>query len=232
MTLGAEPDSAQGAAMDGREVKADAVGSPGSGPVASLVANFTLAAWLAADMVRIGLFAKESFDIGWQAWAEIGILGIVAAMVLLRPRPRRVDASSGTLAVAIAASVLPLLYGETGTIAQPSQAILIVQACALALMGWATLTLGTNFSVLPHYRSLVTAGPYKLVRHPLYLSYLVLDGALAIGLANAAATGLWLVEFMLLADRARREDRLLAASDAGYCQYSVDVPYRFIPFLL
>jgi protein-S-isoprenylcysteine O-methyltransferase Ste14 len=153
-------------------------------------------------------------------------------MVLLRPRPRRIDASPGTLVVAIAATLLLLLYAEAGVMAEASHGVIFVQACALVLMGWATLSLGTNFSVLPHYRSLVTAGPYRLVRHPLYASYLLFDATLVTGLASMTAAALWLAELALLMDRARREERLLAASDAGYRRYAVAVPFRLIPFLL
>jgi protein-S-isoprenylcysteine O-methyltransferase Ste14 len=242
MTLADEPDQRGADWPDAVEpppssqpqdsAAADLASSPAASLAASLAANVTLAGWLAADMVRIALFAGKEFDIGWQALAEVGILGIAAVMVLLRPRPRRTDASPRTLAVVIAATLLPLLYAEAGMAAEASHGIIPVQACALALMGWATLSLGTNFSVLPHYRSLVTAGPYGLVRHPLYASYLLFDAALAIGMASVTAAALWLAEFALLLDRARREERLLAASDAGYRRYAVAVPWRLVPFLV
>ena len=103
---------------------------------------------------------------------------------------------------------------------------------AAPLDGGATLALGTNFSLLPHYRTLVTAGPYRLVRHPLYASYLLADGTLAVGMASGAAVALWLVELALLADRARREERLLAAADPVYHAYAATVRYRLIPFIL
>jgi protein-S-isoprenylcysteine O-methyltransferase Ste14 len=203
---------------------------------ADLAGNVTLAAWLAADTIRIGLFAGETFGIGWQAWTEAGILGIAAVMVLMRGRPRLTDASPGTLGVAVAATLLPLLYGllssQAGVIGRPSQGVVIAQCTALAMMGWATLALGTNFSVLPHYRTLVTAGPYRLVRHPLYASYLLADGTLAVGMASGAAVALWLAELALLADRARREERLLAAADPVYHAYAATVRYRMIPFIL
>lgn len=198
----------------------------------NLGCNVALAGWLAADMLRIWLFAGKSFDSGWRELAEAAILGLAAVMVLLRPRPQRSDASPGTVAIALAAMLLPLLYGVTGELTEPTRGIVFAQACALAVMGWATFSLGTNFSVLPHYRSLVTAGPYGLVRHPLYASYLLFDATIVAGTASAAAVALWLAEFALLASRAQREERMLIASDEAYREYAAAVPYRLFPFLL
>lgn len=216
----------------GRSQDSEVAAKLSSAPAANLGCNVALAGWLAADMVRIWLFAGEEFDNGWRELAEIVILGLAAVMVLLRSPPQRSDASPGTVAIALAAMLLPLLYAEAGEMAAPSQAVIVAQVCALAVMGWATFSLGTNFSVLPHFRSLVTAGPYGLVRHPLYASYLLFDGTIVIGMASAPAVALWLAEFALLANRARREERTLIESDAAYRRYAAAVPYRLFPFLL
>ena len=59
--------------------------------------------------------------------------------------------------------------------------------------------------------------------------YLLFDATIVIGMASAAAVALWLAEFALLASRARREERMLAETDAEYQTYAADVPYRFYP---
>lgn len=49
----------------------------------------------------------------------------------------------------------------------------IVLALGLVAMLWALGALGTNISVVPQAREVVTHGPYALVRHPLYAAELI-----------------------------------------------------------
>ena len=51
-----------------------------------------------------------------------------------------------------------------------SQSVFLLGA---ALSCWSLLRLGRSFSVLPARRDLVTLGPYRWVRHPVYLLSLI-----------------------------------------------------------
>jgi protein-S-isoprenylcysteine O-methyltransferase Ste14 len=197
----------------------------------SLLANVALAAWLGADAVRVFILAENLAGEAVEIAAAAAILP-AAAFVLLRPLPLAQDARPAAVGVAMTAVLLPglmsMLAADAG---RPAGALLAVQALAVLLMGASILWLGCNFSVLPQYRFLVTGGPYALVRHPLYASYLMFDGALAAAGGSALAAGLWLAEAMLLSLRARMEERLLEASDPTFAAYKARVPCRFVPFL-
>ena len=93
------------------------------------------------------------------------------------------------------------------------------------------LWLGRNFSVVPQYRRLVADGPYSLIRHPIYSSYLLFDGVLACEIATPLAGVMWLAEVTLLTLRARLEERLLVEADAGYSVYLAHVRWRFLPYV-
>ena len=197
------------------------------------LANWALAAWLAADAIRIALFARDLrsdvIDV-----AAAGVFLGVALIVLRRPRPVSEDTRASAVGVALLATLLPALLAwlvpEQGAnrtgLAAPA---LVAQGCALLLMAAGLLYLGCNFSVVPQYRTLVTAGPYALVRHPIYASYLLFDGVLVMEAGSLTGGGLWLAEATLLLMRARIEETLLAVNDPNYANYLSRVRWRFAP---
>ena len=86
--------------------------------------------------------------------------------------------------------------------------------------------LGTRFGIAPADRGLVAHGPYRLVRHPMYLGELVLRLALvSVSPQPILSAGLFVALAAIQVSRARREERIIA----GYPQYTVQVPYRLIP---
>jgi protein-S-isoprenylcysteine O-methyltransferase Ste14 len=106
--------------------------------------------------------------------------------------------------------------------------------CGIALAVWARICLGRNWG-MPMTRKdepeLVTAGPYGLVRHPIY------SGILLAVLGTALATDIyWLVAFAVLGVyfiySARVEERLMtSAFPATYPSYRAKTK-MLIPFVL
>jgi protein-S-isoprenylcysteine O-methyltransferase Ste14 len=90
------------------------------------------------------------------------------------------------------------------------------------------LALGRCFGVLPEARGLVTRGPYRLVRHPVYLGEI---GA-CVGLVVAAPTlANALILVVLCAAQWTRmllEERALSAAFSGYAEYASRTP-RVLP---
>jgi protein-S-isoprenylcysteine O-methyltransferase Ste14 len=156
---------------------------------------------------------------------------LAALFVICRPPPLKQDSSISSFVIAIATAVWPLLIGLLTPMSPISPAGLIVQGYALILMFGAILALRFNFSILPQYRSMVTVGPYAIVRHPLYSAYLTFDAGTACDVGTSGAISLWITEAILLAWRAEREEKLLIESDPNYAQYSMRVPYKFLPLI-
>jgi methyltransferase len=90
-----------------------------------------------------------------------------------------------------------------------------VLAAATALRWWSIRTLGPSWNVravVPAGLRPVGGGPYRFVRHPNYLAVAVEFAALPLaGGAAWSALGLSLFNAVVLADRIRAEERLLAA---------------------
>ncbi|MDO8568665.1 MAG: isoprenylcysteine carboxylmethyltransferase family protein, partial [Dehalococcoidales bacterium] len=103
-----------------------------------------------------------------------------------------------------------------------------LQAAAMRALGdFYTVRLGRQ----PGHR-LVTSGPYRLIRHPGYLSYLL--SMMGIGLALSSLIGLGLVAlvFPFLLWRIRREEEMLTAEfDGEYKAYKKQTKWRLIPLV-
>jgi protein-S-isoprenylcysteine O-methyltransferase Ste14 len=102
------------------------------------------------------------------------------------------------------------------------------------LLAWTFRTLGRNLTdtvVTRRTASLVTNGPYRWVRHPFYVSFLLVALANALVAANwfIAVTGIGV--FALLAIRSRIEERnLIARFGRDYEEY-MQRTARFVPRL-
>lgn len=103
--------------------------------------------------------------------------------------------------------------------------------CGVALIVWGRLTLGREYFVSTSQRAvlfagqvLITAGPFAIVRHPMYL------GILLVGLGGTLLYRTWTMVFIIvmylgLRLRARREEKVLAAAFGEQWQdYVFSVP--------
>lgn len=109
----------------------------------------------------------------------------------------------------------------------------LLAALGYALGAWAMIS-NAFFSL--SYRiqedrghAVVSAGPYRIVRHPAYLGTIVFELATPIMLGSMWALIPGAVIAWLFVMRTAREDRALQAELDGYADYSQSVGYRLLP---
>jgi protein-S-isoprenylcysteine O-methyltransferase Ste14 len=95
--------------------------------------------------------------------------------------------------------------------------LLIIGGTVFAV--WAVLTLARSISIMPQARRLVTSGPYRLVRHPLYLGEFVVLLGLALQHVMPWALLLLAVQSVFQFERLRNEERVLALAFPSYEDY-------------
>ena len=110
----------------------------------------------------------------------------------------------------------------------------VVFVLGLLLLAWAGLRLGSSLTPFPAPRTdqtMKTAGPYALVRHPMYGGGILI--ALGWSIIFATVVGLVLtgVLAVFLDLKARREEAWLSERLDGYSAYRSRTPHKLIPFL-
>ena len=176
------------------------------------------AVWLHAAS-RSGLrrgFFKDARETAWLFWS-IRLLVLTSLLGL----------SGGLLWPAVFA---PLRV----TVDPAMQALgLCLVLSGSALFAWVTAALGRHFSTSLHLRDehqLITHGPYRWVRHPMYLAYQITWLGFLLVSGNAIAAGLGLLAFALaMWVRVGREERMLAEAFGAQWQAYCERTGRFLP---
>ncbi|HSS54659.1 MAG TPA: isoprenylcysteine carboxylmethyltransferase family protein [Gaiellales bacterium] len=158
-----------------------------------------------------------------------------AVLVNIRPAPLRRGRSVIGVAAALTSQLAFILIGlvagssGSGTVLVAGDLML---GAGLLFAIASVAFLGRCFGVLPDVRGLVTRGPYRLVRHPLYLGELTAALGIVLGAQRwAPALAAWLVCLGLQLVRTKYEERSLRAQFPEYAPYA-DRTKRLIPGLV
>ena len=119
------------------------------------------------------------------------------------------------------------LAGTAPLSASPVAAVVL--AFGLALAVWSLLTLGRNFAIFPALRSVVTGGPFRLLRHPTYAGQLlIVVGCLGVAGLGFVEVAILVGATLWLAARISVEEALLRVSPE-YRSYMDRVRWRLVP---
>jgi len=161
---------------------------------------------------------------------------IPVGIYLTRTVPRASDGSLAARGAALLGTTIVLIIGAVakgGDVVWSSETVtlwvadpVLVVAFSFAVAG--LLHLRRNLSLMPEARGLVTTGPYRIVRHPLYLAEITA----ALGFIISSATVVQLMGFVALValqiTRCGFEERLLRRTFPEYDAYAARTR-RIIP---
>ena len=204
-------------------------------------------------LTGVMLFLPAGTFAWWNGWLFMGLLFVpmlIAGLIMLKKNPallrRRLRAEEkeqeqrivvllGGI-VFIAAFILAGLNERFGWIRLPS--FIVIAGAGFFLLGYGLYAEVLRENVwlsrtveVQEDQQVIDTDLYGIVRHPMYLSTLILFLSMPLVLGSIISFVIMLLYIPLLAKRIRNEEQVLEMGLAGYKEYKERVRYRLIPFI-
>lgn len=156
---------------------------------------------------------------------------LVVVLTVMRRSAAAVDRSiRARLLTTLSMLGPPLLQPAQVAALLPQSATVAASIVGLAIVIAGKITLGRSFGLMPANRGIVSSGVYRIVRHPIYLGYLITHTAFLL-----ATPSPWNIAALVAADaalllRAVCEEQTLSR-DSRYRAYQQIVRWRVCPGL-
>ena len=179
-------------------------------------------------------FAYVTLDAYLRTHRPIGVLFFAEQMVvvvayLVRRPARVITRRFADWLFAFGGTFVPVLLRPDGAHTDWGlQWGLVMQFCGVLLCLWSFFFLGRSFGFAAADRGLVQRGPYRIVRHPIYASYVLLQTGYL--MQSLSVRNLVVVVLALACNigRIRAEERVLRANPA-HAAYRERVRWRLLP---
>ena len=154
---------------------------------------------------------------------------LVVILTVLRRPAGVVDRSTRARVLMVVSLIGPALVTPASIPALlPEFTTVAVSACGLLVVIIGKLSLGRSFGLMPANRGVVSTGLYRVVRHPIYMGYLVTHAAFCAANPTLGNLLILVAADTTLLIRAVCEERTLA-NDAAYRDYQQIVRWRVLP---
>ena len=154
--------------------------------------------------------------------------GLVILLMVFRRESRRLSRHPWDWIVALGGSFTALIIRPAATAIAPEFIGVALQLAGTVFEIYAKVFLGRSFGIVAADRGIVVGGPYRIVRHPIYLGYLVTHVGFLLANWNPRNLLIYIVTYFFQISRILSEERILS-EDAAYREYRGRVRFRLIP---
>jgi protein-S-isoprenylcysteine O-methyltransferase Ste14 len=179
-------------------------------------------------------FAYVTLSAYFHTHRPIGLLffaqqSVVVVAYLVRRPASALTLRFGDWLLAFGGTFSPVLLRPDGAHPQWGQPTgLALQLAGVIIALWSLTTLGRSFGFAAADRGLVSRGPYALVRHPIYASYVLLLAGYLVQSFSLRNVLVALLSIGCDVGRIRAEERVLA-ENPGHAAYCRRVRWRMLP---
>jgi protein-S-isoprenylcysteine O-methyltransferase Ste14 len=130
---------------------------------------------------------------------------------------------------ALAGSIAPLLIKPAAVAPLlPSAICLLIIIGGIFIQIAAKVVLGRSFGIVAANRGVKIAGPYRIVRHPMYAGYTITHIGLLLSMPSLHNAALYASAFAFQLIRILREEAVLMQSEE-YRDFAASIRYRLLP---
>lgn len=174
-------------------------------------------------------FWKNFLETGkWTSLFWMVSEGVVVLLLVFRRPSSRISQSPWDWFAGLAGSFLVLLVRPGGQAIAPDAVGFALQLCGTVFQLYGKVALGRSFGIVAANRGVVLEGPYRIVRHPIYLGYLITHVGFLLSNGSLWNLSVYAWVYLFQVARIHAEERLLMG-DGRYREYLQSVRYRLIP---
>lgn len=189
----------------------------------------------AALVVLYGFFSFNVLQRFQESGAIINFVmlcseGSVVLFVLFRRMTADISLKPADWIVAVLGTTMPLLAVPAAHTSETSGLSILWALLALggfALQISAKLTLRRSFGIVAANRGVKVAGPYRIVRHPMYAGYVMTHVGFLLHNPNLWNFSVYMLGFGFQVARILAEERVLL-QDQGYRDFAAQTRYRLL----
>jgi protein-S-isoprenylcysteine O-methyltransferase Ste14 len=182
--------------------------------------------WLVFAIVNI----RYSIESGRVIGLGVGVLGLWEAVLFCVRRPPALVSRSVPIWIAAYVGTFgsSLLRPGGPHTAWLDAGGLFLQGLGVVIGGLGLAALGRSLGLVPAHRGLVTSGAYRVLRHPLYASYLLAGVGYLVQSPRPWNVAVLIVVWTCQVARIVSEEKLLG-TDPAYREYTLRTRWRLIP---